>query len=149
VTPRGKKPRLVVDACVVLKWQLDDEDDLTQALALRDDYLIAEEVDLSAPTLLLFELANGVHKAARHARIADEVAQEALANLLACEIDLHMPDIERVLELALQHNIAAYDAAYLAVAEQLGAELWTADSPFYKAVRRKIPWVRWIADYAA
>ena len=141
--------RLVVDACVVLKWQRDDEDDVDRALALRDDFLIAGVVTLEAPTLLVYELVNGIRSAARRARLAPEVESEALANLLACGIRLHAPDGERVLSLARRFAISAYDAAYVAVAEALGSELWTADGPLHRAVQGEWPHVRWIGDYAA
>ena len=141
--------RLVVDACVVLKWQLNDEEHIAQAVALRDDLLINDEVELHAPTLLTYELINGVRSAARRARLAPALAREALGNLLDCSIALHQPAPEPILDLALRFGITAYDGAYVAVAQQLGAELWTADRPLFDAVRHRLPWVRWIADYAA
>ena len=54
---------------------------------------------------------------------------------------------ERVLELALEHNLSAYDAAYLALAGSEGCELWTGDRPFYQAVRGEFLGVNWIGDY--
>jgi predicted nucleic acid-binding protein len=139
--------RLVVDACVVLKWQLDDEDEVERAVALRDDFLIEEAVELSAPHLLIYEIANGIWSAARRARLEPEVAQDALANLLACGIHLDSPPPERVLAVALDLGVTAYDAAYVVVAEQLRADLWTADRPLYEAAAPRWPWVRWIGDY--
>ncbi len=140
--------RLVVDACVVLKWQLADEEDRGGALVLRDDYLVEETVDLNAPTLLEYELANGVHSAARRARLSPDIALEALRNLLDCEIQLHAPDPGRILSLAQEYAITPYDAAYVDLSERLGIELWTADRPLYAAVAGRCPWVRWITDYA-
>ncbi len=149
MTQAAPKRRLVVDACVVLKWQLDDEEHVASAIALRDDFLVAEEVELHSPTLLSYELINGVRSAARRARLAPALAREALGNLLACDIALHHPAPEPILGLALRFGITGYDAAYVALAQQLGAELWTADRPLFDAVRRRLPWVRWIADYTA
>lgn len=149
MTQPARKRRLVVDACVVLKWQLDDEEHVASALALRDDLLITEEVELNAPTLLIYELINGIHSAARRARLAPSQAQEALDNLLACEIGLHAPGPEHILALAQRFRVTAYDASYVALAEHLGAELWTADRPLYDAVAKRLSWVRWIADYTA
>ena len=51
---------LVVDASVVLKRQLEDEEGVPQALALRDDFLLHSRIDLTAPSLLIYELANGI-----------------------------------------------------------------------------------------
>jgi predicted nucleic acid-binding protein len=149
VSRADPRRRLVVDACVVLKWQLDDEADVDKALALRDDYLIQGLTALSAPPLLIYEIANGIWSAARRARLKPELAQEALSNLLACDIDIQGPPPERVLAIALDLNVTAYDGAYVAVAEQLGAELWTADRTLFDAASQRLPWVRWIGDYSA
>jgi predicted nucleic acid-binding protein len=149
VTGTTVKRRLVVDACVILKWQLDDEAHVANAIALRDDYLIAEKTTFSAPHLLIYELANAIYNAARRARLTAKLAREALQNLLDCEIDLQAPPPQRVLDLALELALPAYDASYVALAEELGSELWTADRPLYEAAARRFPWVRWIGDYAA
>jgi predicted nucleic acid-binding protein len=137
---------LVVDASVVLKWQLEDEDDMEQALALRDDFLLAGAVSLAAPVLLIYEITNAIHSAARRMRLTPRAATNALDNLLACEIPLHPPAPERTLKLAQQFNVSPYDAAYLEVAERLGAELWTADRPLHRAAAA-LPHVHWLGDY--
>ncbi len=138
----------MVDASVVLKWQLDDEHDVDHALALRDDFLIAERLELDAPVLLAYELTNAIRSAAVRARLAPEMAEAALGNLLACGIGLHAPVPERILALALRFDISGYDAAYVAVAEELGAELWTADRRLHEATRGDLRWVNWIGNYA-
>ena len=95
-----------MDASVVLKWQFDDKQDVDHALALRDDCLIAERLELDAPVLLAYELTNAIRSAAVRARLAPEVAEEALGNLLACGIALHAPVPERILALALRFDIS-------------------------------------------
>ncbi len=140
--------RLVVDACVVIKWQLDDEEHVEQALALRDDFLLEGAITLEAPDLLHYELTHAIHKAARRARLPEELAGEALANLVACDIKLHPPQPGRTLELARRFNLSGYDAAYLALADRLGIEFWTADRKLHQA-SAELPAVRWIGDYAA
>jgi len=42
----------------------------------------------------------------------------------------------------------AYDAQYLAVADLLGCELWTADRRLASAVAGELPWVRYVGDAA-
>lgn len=139
--------RAVVDASVALKWQLDDEEDVDAARALRDDFIVQNTVSLSAPTLFRYEITNGIWAAALRARLKPAIARQALRNLLDCDVEAHEPDPERVLDLALKHKVAAYDAAYLAVAEALGADLWTADRPLYKATKESLGFVRWIGEY--
>ena len=141
------KPTLVVDASVVLKWQLSDEDDTHAALALRKDYLEGESIALSAPHLLIYELTNALWAATRRLRLAPDLAREALGNFLECDIALRMPAPEKVLEIAMAAAVTAYDAAYVALAEELGAELWTADRALFEAASPRFAWVRWIGDY--
>lgn len=42
---------------------------------------------------------------------------------------------------------AAYDAHYLALAEMLGCEFWTADRRLHNAVKDELPWVKWLGDF--
>ena len=140
----GTGRRAVVDASVVLKWQLDDEEQVEQALALRDRYLIEGTLALDAPLLLSYELTNAVRTAERRLRLAPDVASEALANLLAAAPELHPPDPRAALVLARELGISGYDAAYVALAELLGVELWTADRKLQRAAGRDD--VRWIGD---
>jgi predicted nucleic acid-binding protein len=140
---------IVVDASVVLKWQLDDEQHVSQATALRDDFYARGAIKAIAPSLLAYEVVNGIATATRQKRIASDKAVEAMGNLLALGLELREVAPLRVLELALRYNLAAYDAAYLALAEAEGCELWTGDRPFYEAVKGELPWVRWIGDYAS
>jgi len=140
---------IVVDASVVLKWQLDDEQHVSQATALRDDFYARGAIKAIAPHLLTYEVVNGVATATRQKRVASDKAVEAMGNLLALGLELREVAPLRVLELALRYNLAAYDAAYLALAEAEGCELWTGDRPFYEAVKGELPWVRWIGDYAS
>jgi predicted nucleic acid-binding protein len=132
---------------VALKWQLPDQDHIPQALALRDDYLIHNTVTLVAPSLFLYEVTNAIGMAAKRARVSADLADEALANLLACEIEVFPPQPERILRLCRRFSIAAYNAAYVALTLQLRAELWTGDRPLFQAAGKDLASVRWIEDY--
>jgi predicted nucleic acid-binding protein len=49
--------------------------------------------------------------------------------------------------MVLAHRLrrpTTYDCHYLALAEHYGCELWTGDERFFNAVRRQIPWIRWV-----
>ena len=138
---------IVVDASVVLKWQLDDEECITQATALRDDYYLQGAIRVIAPQLLVYELVNGIATATRHKRLAPDEAIEAMGNLLALGVELREVEPLRILETALRYNLAAYDAAYLALAEGEKCDLWTGDRAFYQATKSESLQVRWIGDY--
>lgn len=138
---------VVVDASVVLKWQLDDEEHVAQAMALRDDYYVQGAIKAIAPQLLAYEVANGIVVAARQKRLARDKATEAMSNLLALGVELREVEALVVLEVAFKYNLASYDAAYLALAEGEGCDLWTGDRAFYRAVKGESSRVKWIGDY--
>lgn len=138
---------VVVDASVVLKWQLDDEEYIPQATALRNDFYAQGAIKAIAPHLLIYEVINGILTATRRKRLDSDKALEIMDNLIKLGVELKMVEPERVLELTLEHNLSAYDAAYLALAESESCELWTGDRSFYQAVKGKLPQVKWIADY--
>lgn len=137
----------MVDASVVLKWQLDDEDAADQALAIRDDFLLHGHLDLFAPLLLVFELTNAMVTATRRRRLSQRQAEEGLGHLLAAGIRLVSVEAARVFSLAVHWKVSAYDGSYLSLAEKLDTEVWTGDRPFYTACRGRGSRVRWIGDY--
>jgi predicted nucleic acid-binding protein len=53
----------------------------------------------------------------------------------------------RAFELAdrLERPVA-YDTHYLALAEHLGCEFWTADERLVNAVQGALPWVKWLGQ---
>jgi predicted nucleic acid-binding protein len=143
-----QEPKLVVvDASVVLKWQLDDEEYIPQATALRNDFYALSVIKAIAPHLLIYEVINGIITATRRKRLDSDKALGAIDNLIELGVELKEVEPERVLELALEHNLSAYDAAYLALAESASCELWTGDRPFYQAVKDEFPGVKWIGNY--
>lgn len=76
-----------------------------------------------------------------------EAGEAAVVAFRTQEISLLHPDgmEERTWELAKQGNLpTCYDAAYLALAELMEAELWTADRRFATALRKKARRVRLI-----
>jgi predicted nucleic acid-binding protein len=142
-----EQSRLVVDASVVLKWQLGEEENVAQAVALRDDCYVRGIFNALAPGLLLYEITNGIISATRNKRISPPNSMGALNNLLSFGIEVREVDPLRVLEVALRYNIAGYDAAYLALAEDKDCDLWTGDRVLYNAVKAKFKRVKWIGDY--
>ena len=75
-----------------------------------------------------------------------------ITRLLESKLELHQPpDLHvRALQLASQlKQNAAYDAHYLALAESLSCELWTADERFYRAASPSIDKVHWIGEFVA
>ena len=145
---------ICVDASLAAKWVFEEEH-YQEARALYRDSLTAAE-RIVAPPLLPIEVTNIVRQRMRRVKppakalLSTAEAQEALVRFLALPIELELPrNLHRVaLELAVVHELpAVYDAHYLALAQTLGCELWTADRKLVGAVQQKLPFVRWIGDY--
>ena len=73
---------VVVDASVVLKWQLDDEEYIPQATALRNDFYALSVIKAIAPHLLIYEVINGIVTATRRKRLDSDKALDAMDNLI-------------------------------------------------------------------
>lgn len=82
----------------------------------------------AAPQLLTAESLHVLRKLTRRGLLTEEQAKEALDNVLDVPIALidHLPLARRAWEL--RHAASAYDALYLALAEQLEVPLVTCDA---------------------
>jgi predicted nucleic acid-binding protein len=101
---------------------------------------------LYAPTLWLYELTSAFNKAVHTEAITVAEGLRALHLAQQLNVQLIAPDeaqIRRAYECTRQLDRAtAYDSFYLALAESLSAELWTADKRLYYAANRS--WLRLI-----
>jgi predicted nucleic acid-binding protein len=108
-----------------------------------DDYTIA------APPLLRYEITSVCRQQARRGLRTYDESRQALQLLLALNIlflepvDFHI----RAFDLANRLNRpAAYDTHYLALAEHLDCEFWTADERLTSAVKSTLPWVKLLSQ---
>lgn len=139
--------RIVVDASVALKWYLGDEEHGQKALGLLDKY-ISDELVILAPSLLEYELINGLIIARKRGRIKEENILKAIDGFMNLEIELknmlHL--YPKMLEFCKTYNRSAYDASYLSVADEDGIDLITSDQSLYNAVKNNLKWVKWLGD---
>jgi predicted nucleic acid-binding protein len=114
---------MVIDASVVVEMFLRSD----AGVALEERILEGDD-PLHAPHLLDVEVAHVLRRCAAHGDIDARHGREALADLASMSIERHghHPLLERIWQL--RHNLTAYDAAYLALAERLDAPLLTLDS---------------------
>ncbi len=141
---------ICVDASFVLKLVLD-EPESEQVVALWAAWA-AEGAALIAPCHLAFEVTSVIRNHVYRRNISAEAGQMAFEAFLAQEVELRHPgNLEvRAWELARQYNRpTAYDASYLALAEDAGCELWTADCRLDKAVAGALPWLKTVCDVGA
>lgn len=121
---------VVVDASYCGAWILEDEVS-AGAVALLEQAL-AKTCGLNVPALWHYEMTNLLRSAARRQRLSSDDAWEALQTL--AEVPLLQEDLpdaavrKRILHLALQFELSAYDAAYLELADRLKIPLHTADA---------------------
>ncbi len=109
------------------------------------------DVTLVAPTLLEYELITALRKATVAGLLAAEEAVRAVTAFTDLHIKLIAPT-PTLHALALRWSerlcqSAAYDAQYLALAEQLGVTFWTADRKLANSAKQLgVTWVYWIGE---
>ncbi len=112
---------IVVDASVVAVALLDDlgAGDRARAAIASDD--------LVAPHLLDCEVASVLRRARLRENVSADRVRQALGDLTDLPVMRvsHTPLLESIWEL--HPTVTSYDAAYVALAEALGAPLLTAD----------------------
>ena len=144
-------PPLVVDASVAVKWYLPDEDDADKSGALLGQFRQGE-IELVAPEQIRYEVASAITVATRGRapRLTLEQGRRAIEEFLALGLETVRGGriVRLAYGLAHEHDCAFYDALYLALAQELGVPLITADGRLYRRVRA-IPTVLWIGDFPA
>jgi len=114
---------IVVDASALIEVLLD----ASSASRVADRLFDATET-LHAPHLLDVEVAQVIRRYSRSGEIDAVRGMQALDDLHDFQIARypHYPFLRRIWEL--RHNVTAYDATYLALAEALAAPLLTRDA---------------------
>lgn len=114
---------IVLDASVVVEWLLQ-----TPAGRRVESRIYSRKESLHAPELLDLEVAQVLRRFARENRITNSRAEDAVDDLIGLRVTRypHAMLLPRIWEL--RHNLSAYDAAYVALAERLGAILLTRDA---------------------
>ncbi|MGH7087360.1 MAG: type II toxin-antitoxin system VapC family toxin [Stellaceae bacterium] len=113
---------IVVDASALLEVLLR-----TSAAAAIEDRLFDAEETLHAPHLIDVEVAQVLRRYAATGQIAATRCRDALSDLLDLPLSRYPHDVLLPRVWDLRHNLTAYDAAYVALAEALDAPLLTRD----------------------
>lgn len=133
--------RICVDASLVLALLLPD--DRTPSAEHRWQTWAEDDTDIVAPPLFFSEVISVLREGVYHRRISPDRGDGLFREFLEMGVQTVTPDglYDRVWRLAKLHNLArAYDAHYLAVADALGCELWTADRRLFNTVG--VSWLR-------
>jgi len=128
--------RPVVDASVALAWIITDEKS-EAALAWMD---LVVEHGAVAPSHWRLEVANGLWRAERTARINSDARLEALSDLSELPIEEDHQTWDRAWtltqRLAALHGLTVYDAAYLELALREGGALATLDAALRRGAEK-------------
>ncbi len=103
-----------------------------------------------APTLIRFEMVAVARKAVYQKRVTPQEGLTARDVFLNFPITLHFDEVllKRAYELATTYNRpTAYDAQYLALAERLNCDFWTADERLFNAVSSQLPTIKWLGNW--
>lgn len=113
---------IVLDASAAIDWLLQ-----TSAGQRIEQRIFSHNESLHAPHLLDLEVAQVLRRLVREGSVSAQRADEAIDDLLDLRITRypHFVLLPRIWQL--RHNLSAYDAAYVALAEKLGVRLITRD----------------------
>ena len=139
---------VVVDANIAVKWLVREHDsDMAETLASR---WRRDALRVTAPYVLLAETANALHKRVRQDVLTIDQAMGLLQQLRSTGVEFQhsLALYPRAVELAGQLDQGAvYDSLYLALAESLDCEFWTADGRFQRVASAQYPQVRLLAEF--
>jgi len=87
-----------------------------------------------APELLLVEASNVINRKRKYGELTKGESNQLLSDILSAPIRYfaHRPIISRAFELAEIHELTVYDTLYLALADDRGATVFSADHRLLK-----------------
>jgi len=123
---------VVLDTSVVAKWFLE-EDGSDRAVKIRDEFFNGS-IPIALCDLTLYELGNLL----RFKGFSHKDVDEALASLFDLGIDIIVPTkgmLGSTARVAETHNLTFYDAAFVALAQELQFKLKTADREIFEKTK--------------
>ena len=114
---------IVLDASAAVDWLVQ-----SSAAPRIERRIFARNQSLHAPELLDLEVAQVLRRLAREGVLTVSRAEAAIDDLLDLRINRYPHSVLLPRIWQLRHNISAYDAAYVVLAEELHATLVTRDS---------------------
>ncbi len=114
---------IVLDASAAIDWLLQ-----TPTGRQIEKRIFSRSESLHAPHLLDLEVGQVLRRLVRDGSVSAQRAYQAIEDLLDLRITRypHIVLLPRIWQL--RNNLSAYDAAYVALAEKLGARLLTRDA---------------------
>jgi predicted nucleic acid-binding protein len=138
--PDDSAKRVVVDANALIALIAREPE--SDAVTVHFAGWISDRVELHAPELARYEIANALTRKVSHGEVQADDLPAVWAELDAMPIAYHpLTDGVETISLAISlERRSAFDAAYVALARELDAELWTLDGPLARnAASRGFP----------
>ena len=104
-----------------------------------EEILRAADTDLHTAGLCDVEVAAALRRGILSRKLSTNRAADAIEDYLDLPLFRHGHQALLGRVLQLRSNFSAYDAAYVALAEQLNGELLTVDDSLARAVRTQLP----------
>jgi predicted nucleic acid-binding protein len=140
---------VVADSSVMLATVLEE------AYTAQADSLLRSWIEqiffIAAPSLFRYEVVSVIRKRVYCNLLTMDEATDTLERVLRFPMTfvLSEPLLLRAYALATQYNRpTAYDMQYVALAEQLQCEFWTAYEKLINAVNNQVSSIRWIGSNA-
>jgi predicted nucleic acid-binding protein len=137
-----------VDASLAVKWLVEEKD--SKRAAALGGFWRDQGTKPVAPHLMAIEVANALHRRVARGELSVATAARLVENLLTSGVELRETSslYRRTLELALQlRQGAVYNSHYLALAESLNCDLWTADERFFRAAVALTPNIHQLGEF--
>jgi predicted nucleic acid-binding protein len=125
---------IVLDASAALDWLLQTA--VGQQIEAR---IYAHAESLHCPHLLDLEVAQVLRRLVNERVVSQQRASDAIDDLMDLRISRYPHSVLLPRIWQLRHNLTAYDAAYVALAESLKATLVTRDARLGSAVGHALP----------
>lgn len=143
---------VVVDASLAAKWVVAEPLE-KEAKALLSEWL-EDGVTIIVPPLWEAEVDTALEKRIYWGRRKLDPAQVDLARKALDLVPVSVKYVSKVRRRARKiarqfKQEMVYDSTYAALAQIQGCEFWTADKRFYRAVKGKLGFVKYLGDYKA
>lgn len=145
----NKTSAIVIDASpvVILVLGMPFAEDIRK----RWQSWIDQDIQIFVPCLWANEVTSAIHKVLMQGGVSEAKALEALQAVQSLGVHIHSQDAEMCLSAfnwaTRLGQLAAYDSFYLALAESLQAEFWTADKRLVDQARQVgVIWVHEIGE---
>jgi predicted nucleic acid-binding protein len=141
--------QFILDASVAVKWLLppSDEEHVTEALELLRLHDVGA-IEFLVPDLFWVEFASAAQSGVRRKRWTRAQAADSVRDMLGYELQTFPSRllVETALMMAIANNCSLHDCIYVALAEEAGCEMITADERLLNALGSRFP-VRWLGSH--